>query len=140
MTFTHENLDVYQAALDFALLAEQTRESVPRGKAHLSDQLLRASTSIVLNIAEGAGKFDHREKRRFYAIASGSATECAAVYDLLVRFKLIDEKAALVAKRLLARIVGMLIKLAAAMERRRFGGAVGAGAGEGEKADRNRNR
>jgi len=31
-------------------------ETLPRGRGHLSDQLTRASTSIVLNVAEGAGK------------------------------------------------------------------------------------
>ena len=57
MSFDHERLDVYRLALDFLVVANDLVESVPRGRAHLADQLTRASTSIVLNIAEGAGKF-----------------------------------------------------------------------------------
>jgi hypothetical protein len=37
----------------------------------------------VLNIAEGAGQRSRPQKRRFYAIARGSAMECAAVLDVL---------------------------------------------------------
>ena len=54
MTLDHERLDVYRLALDFLVFAHQVLETLPRGRAHLSDQLTRASTSIVLNIAEGA--------------------------------------------------------------------------------------
>ena len=77
----------------------------------------RTSTSIVFNVAEGAGKFDPREKRRFYAIAAGSATECAAIYDVLLRLQLTDEAQANAAKVLLGRISGMLVKLMAVMRR-----------------------
>jgi four helix bundle protein len=55
--FDHERLDVYAVALDFVVLADGVVERLPRGRAHLADQLSRASTSIVLNIAEGAGKY-----------------------------------------------------------------------------------
>ena len=57
MPFAHENLDVYRLALDFLVLADEFIERLPRGRGHLADQLGRASTSIVLNLAEGAGKF-----------------------------------------------------------------------------------
>jgi four helix bundle protein len=52
--------------------------------AALRDQLDRARISIVLNIAEGAGRFSAPDKARFYAIARGSATEWGAVLDLLL--------------------------------------------------------
>ena len=65
MTFDHERLDVYQHALDFLALADATVAALPRGRGHLADQLARASTSIVLNIAEGAGKFSKADKRRY---------------------------------------------------------------------------
>jgi four helix bundle protein len=41
-------------------------ETLPRGRSHLADQLTRASTSIVLNLAEGAGKHSRPDKRRYY--------------------------------------------------------------------------
>ena len=58
----YERLDVYQCALQLAALAFQILEKVPRGHGELSDQLRRATISIPLNIAEGAGKTSERER------------------------------------------------------------------------------
>jgi four helix bundle protein len=82
-----------------------------RGHAHLADQLARASTSIVLNLAEGVGKFSKPDKRRFYMTARGSATESAALLDVLLRLRLVDEQRWRTAKQMLERIVSMLVKL-----------------------------
>jgi four helix bundle protein len=62
MTLDHERLDVYRLGLDFLVFAHQVLKTLPRGYSHLSDQLTRASTSIVLNIAEGAGKHSKADK------------------------------------------------------------------------------
>jgi len=72
-----ENFKTYQLALTFYRECRATR--VPR---HLHDQLLRASSSIVLNIAEGYGRATVRETERFYAIALGSLRECTAILTL----------------------------------------------------------
>ena len=93
MPFGHERLDVYQRALDFLVIASEIIEALPRGRSHLVDQLSRASTSIVLNIAEGAGKFSPGDKRRYDLSAAGSGTECAAVLDVLLRLKLLGPQA-----------------------------------------------
>ncbi len=58
--FDHERLDVYVIALDFVVSAEAIASGAPRGQGPLADQLRRASTSIVLNLAEGAGEFAAR--------------------------------------------------------------------------------
>jgi four helix bundle protein len=47
------------------------------------DQLKRAAFSIMLNIAEGAGRFTKPDKRNFYIISRGSAFECVAIFDFL---------------------------------------------------------
>jgi four helix bundle protein len=80
--FDHERLEVHQLALRFVVLARQIIEQLSTGFADLSDQLRRASSSIVLNTAEGAGEFSKREKARFYRMAKRSATECAGVLDI----------------------------------------------------------
>ena len=67
--FDHERLDVYQAALKFVVLTNEIIENLPRGRAYLADQFQRASTSILLNIAEGAGELSTNEKVRFYRMA-----------------------------------------------------------------------
>ncbi|HEY6726712.1 MAG TPA: four helix bundle protein [Polyangiaceae bacterium] len=91
MTLDHEGLEVYQIALDFLVIANAIIEGLPRGRGHLSDQFTRASLSIVLNIAEGAGKHSKLDKRRYYLTARGSATESAALVDVCYRLKLLEE-------------------------------------------------
>ena len=75
----HEGLEVYQVALDFLVAANAVIEGLPRGRGHLSAQFTRASLSMVLNIAEGAGKYSKPDKRRDYLTRRGSATESAAL-------------------------------------------------------------
>jgi four helix bundle protein len=113
MVLDHERLDVYHLALDFLVFANQVIEALPRGRSHLADQFTRASTSIVLNLAEGAGKHSRPDKRRYYLTARGSATEAAALVDVFFRLKLLDDAAGHKAgKEMIVRVVSMLIKLA----------------------------
>ncbi len=44
--FDHERLDVYRVAIDFIVSANDVAERLPRGRAYVADQLLRAGTSI----------------------------------------------------------------------------------------------
>ena len=64
---------------------------LPRGYGYLADQLKRASTSIMLNFAEGNGKKGLKERQRFFGIAKGSLYEVAAVYDVALSFGLIEK-------------------------------------------------
>src|SRR4051812_23893922 len=48
----------------------------------LQDQLFRASSGVVLNLAEGSGKRTPPDQRRFYGMALGSLRECQAILDL----------------------------------------------------------
>ena len=116
MSFPHERLTVYQASLGFLSLSLDIVDHFPRGRSHLADQLTRASTSIVLNIAEGAGKFSRPDKRRYYLTALGSVTECAAIFDVCVRLKMIPERRHDEGKERLEAIGKMLTALAKSME------------------------
>src|SRR5687768_10175139 len=68
-----ERLDVFHVAVEFQAIAAGF---AAKADAILRDQLSRASVSIVLNIAEGAGRRSRRDKARFYSMARGSAAEC----------------------------------------------------------------
>jgi four helix bundle protein len=116
MVQDHERLDVYHVALDFLVFANGIIEELPRGRRHLADQFTRASMSIVLNLAEGAGKHSKPDKRRYYLTARGSATESSALVDVCFRLELLDEVGHKAGKEMLVRIVSMLIKLAQACE------------------------
>jgi four helix bundle protein len=49
---------------------------------HLKDQLMRASASIALNLAESSGRESEREKLRYFTIALGSLRESQAILEL----------------------------------------------------------
>jgi len=109
--FPHERLDVYRVALD---LHEALAAALPRRcSRELRDQLVRASASVVLNIAEGAGRTSLPDKQRFYEIAKGSATECAAILDLIRLSAGGDAQTRARARRLAVRVVRMLTRLSA---------------------------
>lgn len=63
-------------------IASDIAATFDAGHSYLRDQLRRAASSIVLNIAEGAGEFRRGEKARIYRIALRSATECSAILDI----------------------------------------------------------
>ena len=75
------------------------------------DQLIRASQSIPLNIAEGYGKASAADRGRFLQIANGSARECGAILDILNRCSVISTNQLQHGKALLIRIVSMLTKM-----------------------------
>lgn len=107
----HEKLDVYRCAIEFLAISVKVMDSIPKGHASLVDQLKRASWSIPLNIAEGCGKVGVADKQRFYAIARGSAMECAAVLDVCGVRRITDPELVTEGKALLTRVVAMLTKM-----------------------------
>ena len=111
----HEQLHVYQMALDFLVLSDSLIGSMPRGHAYLADQLYRAAASVCLNIAEGAGEFSPSDKARFYRMARRSATECAAILDVFGRLRLAAPDQLSPGREMLVQVVAMLT----AMVRRR---------------------
>jgi len=113
--FDHERFDVYRLALEFQALVPSLFPR--RGLSALRDQLDRASSSILLNIAEGAGRFARADKAQFYLIARGSAMESAAVLDVLLSRGLITAAVHRHGRGLLLRVTQMLTKLVQRMQR-----------------------
>jgi four helix bundle protein len=74
--FNFEDLKVYQKALDFIDSTYISTSNFPKSEDYaLSSQFKRASISIALNIAEGAGD-TNAQFNRFLNIANGSIKEC----------------------------------------------------------------
>jgi len=90
--FDFEKLEVYSKAKKFNKSVTQFLESSKEDKT-TKDQLRRASFSIMLNIAEGSGRFTKPDRRNFYVIARGSVFECVAIFDYLNDIDSIDEAA-----------------------------------------------
>jgi len=111
-TLSHEGLDVYRVSLDFTEYVEEILVGLPKEYSHLSSQLRRSSSSIVLNIAEGSGRASPNDRAHFYIIARGSATESSATLDVLYRSKRLSTENWVRGAALVKRIVPMLSKLA----------------------------
>ncbi len=87
---------MYQAAKEMARFAFHISKGLPVEYRHnISDQLTRASLSVVLNIAEGSGKsadrISDKELNRYFQIALGSIYEVFAVTDFLRDFKIVSD-------------------------------------------------
>jgi four helix bundle protein len=105
--FDHEKLRAYQEALRFSAWADPILEALPP-RLSVRDQLDRASTSIVLNLAEGNGKRGHRDRCRYLDTARGSTVECAACLDVLVARKKLPVEQADEGKVILLAVVSMI--------------------------------
>lgn len=108
--FDHEKLHVYNKAVEFVEWVDKLLKTVSK-KDSISDQLYRASESIVLNIAEGNGKFTPKDKCRYFDISRGSAMECAGCLDVLFAKELISDINKVEGKVILRDIVNMLMGL-----------------------------
>lgn len=71
-----EDLECYQLAMNVFREGYMVASLLPvEEKYNFADQLRRASTSIVLNIAEGYGRYHYLDSLRFYYFARGSLME-----------------------------------------------------------------
>ena len=100
--------DTYEVAKQ---LVVHLREQVPviqRVDPDLADQLKRAASSVVLNLAEGQ-RFDNGNKLRHYKIAQGSAHEVRAALDVAEGWGYIPHATA--EREVLDRLLALLWKL-----------------------------
>ena len=91
--FDFEKLEVYKKAKE---LKKEILKFLKENKnidSCLRDQLRRASISMVINIAEGSGKFSKPDKRNFYTISRGSAYECVSIIEIIFEEGQIDKDA-----------------------------------------------
>ncbi len=88
--FNFEDLKVYEKALEFISEVYRLTESFPKEeKYRLSAQFIRASTSIALNIAQGAGD-TNAQFNRYLQIAQDSIKECVVCSTIARRQKFIN--------------------------------------------------
>ncbi len=72
-----KDFHAYQLSLEFHRICRDI--SMP---SYLRDQLLRSSSSVALNLAEGSAKLTPKEQRRFYTIAYASFRESQAALTM----------------------------------------------------------
>jgi four helix bundle protein len=81
--FGYENLSIYHKAKTLnqeILRFNETNTVLPY---YIKNQMGRASLSVMLNIAEGAGRFTKNDRRHFYVMSRSSLFETSAIVDLL---------------------------------------------------------
>ena len=71
-----EDLECYQLALQVLREAYRVAKLLPpEERYNLTHQMRKAAVSVVLNIAEGYGRYHYLDSLRFYYIARGSLDE-----------------------------------------------------------------
>ncbi len=109
--FAHDRLDVYRLAEESLSLVGEIARRIPPRAEHLRSQAVRAASSVVLNIAEGAAETSRGDKARFYRMARRSAGELAAVLTILQRLGIVRAPEIDESLGLLQRISRMLYRL-----------------------------
>ena len=95
------NFRTYDLAVSFYNVCKKL--SVP---SFLRNQLDRASSSIVLNLAEGNARQMRNDRKHFFNIAYGSLSECKAILDIATNNN--DSKAINLADNLGAHIYRLI--------------------------------
>ena len=102
--------DAHDAARDAAIVVLRLVRHAPPALRTLTDQTVRAVTSVPLNLAEGAGRRG-RDRLHHWRIAYGSALEARTALELLVTTGSVDAEAAEAADALLDRVAAMAWRL-----------------------------
>lgn len=113
--FAHEGLDAYKLALELIVWFHRFLGCAELASADVK-RLDKRTTSIVLNIAEGNGRFSAPDQIRFLDIAHTSAMKVAACLDVLAARQQAQGSQIAEGKRILARIVPLVLGLRGYLE------------------------
>jgi len=82
--FKFEKLEVWELAIEYLDLVYKLADLLPRSEEYnLKAQIIRAATSIALNIAEGSTSQSNAEQGRFLGMAIRSLIETVACINLI---------------------------------------------------------
>ena len=91
MSFRFRNFKVYKDAIEAYKLIIKVTQKFPSNYYHLSDQMKRASLSVVLNIAEGSAKNSDKDFNRYLGNSLGSTNEVVAATEVASSINLISD-------------------------------------------------
>lgn len=104
----HEQSRIYTTSLELVADAARLIAALPPGYGFLSDQLRRASSSVVMNFSEGSRHSSVRERRRYFTTASGSAAEVSAIADVAIQFGAVETASVAVLKDRCSHVCAMI--------------------------------
>lgn len=88
MTYKFQRLEIYNLALEYLDSIYVLADKLPTSENfNLKSHVTRASTSVVLNIAEGSTSQSDAEQSRFLGMALRSLVETVACQDVIERRK-----------------------------------------------------
>jgi len=105
-----ERFHAHEVAMEMATALRPALEALARHDRDLASQLRRAATSVVLNIAEGSGRWG-KDRTQHYRIAAGSAAEAKAALELARVWSFVDGSITRNPEALLVRVQAMLWRL-----------------------------
>ena len=116
---THRDLIVWQRAMDLVVEVRRISASLPPTERYvMKEQLQRAATSVAANIAEGAGRIERGDYRRFLSIARGSLMEVETYLELCRRTGYCTAAELTRARSLSAEVLNMLTAMTKTLRRR----------------------
>ena len=84
LQFGYEDLNVWNRAVNFAVMVIDASESIDTERRHyrLIEQIEAAASSVAMNIAEGKGRYSKKEFRQFCYVARGSLYETMTLLEI----------------------------------------------------------
>jgi four helix bundle protein len=93
LNLNHYSLDVYKSAKELRIECYKILPKLPDSERfNLTDQIRRASTSVVLNITEGCSRKSEIERKRYFEISRGSVIELDSCFDIIIECNYIKKE------------------------------------------------
>jgi four helix bundle protein len=118
--YTFRQLAMWKRAQELASDVIDIASALPESRSNwiIANQIIRASSSIAANIAEGHGRFSAGAYRNHLSISRGSTAETISWIDLLARRGLISGEHEGVALTKCAELMKMITAAMAGIDRR----------------------
>jgi len=89
LNLNHKNLKVWKMSLDFVRSIYELTGNFPKNEMFgITNQLRRASVSVISNIAEGASRKSPVERKRFFEISRSSLVEIDTQLEIAMTLRL----------------------------------------------------
>lgn len=88
----HKKMAIWNEAMELTEEIYKATAVFPKDEAYgISSQIKRAAISIASNIAEGCARESSREKKQFFIMSRGSASELDAQLEICLRLAFINQ-------------------------------------------------
>jgi four helix bundle protein len=110
--FSYKKLIVWQKSIDLVVETYKLCDNFPKKEQYaLCSQMQRASVSIASNIAEGSRRRTVADKKHFYIMAFGSASELETQIEISLRLHYCNKNDYQKLNELLIEVLKMLNKM-----------------------------